>query len=231
MTFDPPLERVVLLRRYQRFLADVRREDGTVITVHVPNSGSMKTCLGDQWPACISDSGNPRRKLRHTLEMVQGPDGWIGVNTARPNALALEAIRAGEIPGFGDWGHWRSEVPYGEGSRIDLQASRGERLCFVEVKNVTLLEEDTIQFPDAVTTRGLKHLRELAGQASLGHRAVLLLVIQRAGGRVFRPAQAIDPDWAAGLRAVIRRGVEVLAWRFRVAPEGIHPFGPVALEL
>lgn len=99
------------------------------------------------------------------------------------------------------------------------------------MKNVTLLEEDTIQFPDAVTTRGLKHLRELAGQASLGHRAVLLLVIQRAGGRVFRPAQAIDPDWAAGLRAVIRRGVEVLAWRFRVAPEGIHPFGPVALEL
>jgi sugar fermentation stimulation protein A len=229
--FDPPLERVVLLRRYKRFLADVRRADGTEITVHVPNSGSMRSCLGEQWPACISDSGNPDRKLRHTLEMVQGPDGWIGVHTARPNALALQALRTGAIPGFEGWQDWRAEVPYGEGSRIDLQASLGERLCFVEVKNVTLLDGDAVSFPDSVTTRGLKHLGDLQREAACGHRAVLLLVIQRAGGRVFRPADTIDPAWSAALRQSVRQGVEVLAWRFRVEPEGIHAFGPVPLDL
>ncbi|MCA9783498.1 MAG: DNA/RNA nuclease SfsA, partial [Candidatus Cloacimonetes bacterium] len=135
MRFESPLEAVTLLKRYKRFLADVRRADGSLLTVHVPNSGSMKTCVGDDWPALISDSGNPSRKYRHTLEMVHNGTCWIGVNTSRANALALEALTSGAIPGFADWDDWRGEVRYGENSRIDLLARRGELLCYVEVKN------------------------------------------------------------------------------------------------
>jgi sugar fermentation stimulation protein A len=231
VTFEPPLEHVVLLRRYQRFLADVRRADGTVITVHVANSGSMRSCLGEEWPACISDSGNPARRCRHTLEMVRGPDGWIGVNTHVPNGLALQAIRDSIIPGFAGWGDWRREVAYGSGSRIDLLGARDGRLCYVEVKNVTLLDGDAVSFPDSVTSRGLKHLHDLMDEVAKGQRAVLLLVVQRAGGSVFRPADAIDAAWGQGLRQARAAGVELIAWRFRVAPEGIEAAGEVPIEV
>lgn len=231
MRFESPLEAVTLLKRYKRFLADVRRADGSLLTVHVPNSGSMKTCVGDDWPALISDSGNPSRKYRHTLEMVHNGTCWIGVNTSRANALALEALTSGAIPGFADWDDWRGEVRYGENSRIDLLARRGELLCYVEVKNVSLLDGEAVAFPDAVTSRGLKHLHDLMREAERGQRAVLLLTVQRADGAYFRPADSIDPAWCAGLREAVARGVEVIAWRFDPGPEGILPTGPVEIRL
>lgn len=231
MTFDPPLLPARLIRRYKRFLADVRLEDGEVLTVHVANSGSMKTCLGEDWPVMLSDSRNPKRKLRYSLEMLHDGQGWIGVNTALPNALVEEAILSGTVPGFDDWSDWRREVRYGSGSRIDLLGRQGERLCYVEVKNVTLLVDGQPSFPDAVTERGRKHLEELTAMVREGHRAVLFLCVQRQGGDHFLPARAIDPAWCDALEQAMEAGVEVLAWRFLVTPEGIAPQEELALEL
>ncbi len=231
MTFDPPLIPARLIRRYKRFLADVRLEDGAELTVHVANSGSMKTCLGEDWPVMLSDSRNPKRKLRYSLEMIHDGSGWIGVNTARPNALAEEALLAGTLPGFIDWGDWRREVRYGQNSRIDLLGRQGERLCYVEVKNVTLLLEGQPAFPDAVTERGRKHMEELQAMVAEGHRAVLLLLIQRGGGDTFHPAGEIDPAWCRALREAHTHGVEILAWRFHVTPESILPREQVRVAL
>ncbi len=231
MTFDPPLIPARLLKRYKRFLADVRTEEGELLTVHVANSGSMKTCLGEDWPVMLSDSRNPKRKLRYSLEMLHDGQGWIGVNTSRPNALVEEAILAAAVPGFEGWSDWRREVRYGKGSRIDLLGRQGERLCYVEVKNVTLLHEGQPSFPDAVTERGRKHLEELSDMVREGHRAVLFLCVQRQGGERFLPARHIDPAWCEALQVAMQAGVEVLAWRFRVTPEGITPQEELALDL
>lgn len=223
MIFDHPLESAILRRRYKRFLADVERPDGTLMTVHCPNSGSMKTCVGDGWSCRISDSRNPKRKLSHTLEMVHNGTCWIGVNTQLPNKIAGEAIEAGRIPELTGYDNLQREVRYGaEKSRIDLLATKPDESCYIEVKNVTLVEEDGYyRFPDAVTARGLKHLRELMAMKDAGHRAVMLYVIQRSDGTTFRPATAIDPDYAAALKTAHDHGVEILPYLAKVSPEAV----------
>ena len=220
MRHEPPLLEATLLRRYQRFLADVRLPDDATITVHCPNSGSMRSCLGEGWPARLSDSRNPKRKLRYTLEMVHNGRCWIGVNTQLPNRLAEEALLAGRLPGLAGCTEVRREVRYGVNSRIDLLANDGGRQCYIEVKNVTLVEADGVyRFPDAVTTRGRKHLAELSAMVAAGHRAVMLFVIQRADGSYFAPATAIDPEYAAALRLAHEAGVEILPCLAHVSPE------------
>jgi sugar fermentation stimulation protein A len=159
----PPLLPGRLVRRYQRFFADVVLEDGRAETVHCPNSGSMLGLCAVGAPVLVSDSGDPARKLRMTLERVRAGRAWVGVNTMLPNRIVREAVEAGRLPELAGYAEVRPEVKFGERSRIDLRLAGPDRpACWVEVKNVTLRAGRAARFPDAVTERGLKHLRELA---------------------------------------------------------------------
>lgn len=223
MRFPSPLLPCTLLRRYKRFLADVRFDSGEEATVHCPNPGSMLGCADPGWRALASDSGNPARKLRHTLEMTHNGRAWIGVNPGLANAVAAEGIRAGMIPELAGYPDARREAAWGEGTRFDflLSGPRGE--CYVEVKSVTLVTEGGFSaFPDAVTARGTRHIRELLAARAAGHRAVLLFVVQRADGLAgFRAAAEIDPVYAQALRQAHAAGLEVYAHPAEVGPEGI----------
>lgn len=224
MKFDPPLQNATLLARYKRFLADVRLDTGEIITVHCPNTGSMKNCVVPETPCWYSLSDNPKRKLPGTLEITTTPGGYrAGVNTARPNRLVQEAIEAGAVPELAGYPELRSEVRYGgENSRIDLLLGDGERRCYVEVKNVTLEHGDgLVRFPDAVTARGTRHLRELAAMAADGHRAVLFFCVQHSGAERAAAAADIDPLYAETLGRALAAGVEVLAYRCRLAADEI----------
>lgn len=221
MKFDPPLETVTLLRRYKRFMADVVRADGSEITVHCPNTGSMKNCvLGVPQQALISDSGNPKRKYRHTLEALQVAHGhWAGVNTSRTNALVEEAVRAARIPSLAPEDGVEREVKYGD-SRFDLAlGDRADPHTFIEVKNVTLgpgpeeADDGVIAFPDSVTERGQKHLKTLMEVVASGKRAVLVFCVQHSGAMAARPADEIDVRYGELLREAAQEGVEVLAWK------------------
>lgn len=236
VNFSPPLQPARLLRRYKRFLADVEDAAGRVLTVHLPNSGSMFSCLGEGWPALLSHSSNPSRKLPHTLEMVHDGPGWIIVNTLRANAMAREALEAGLIPGLGEGWSWRAEVRRGA-SRLDflgtrLPGSGGEQELWVEVKSVTLrLEDGRAGFPDSVSLRGRKHLEELRDIVEQGGQALLLLMVQRAGLPGFRPAGEIDPAWAQALRRAVSAGVRVVAVQVWGDALGMRPVGLLPVEL
>ncbi len=236
-------EQVTLIQRYKRFLADVRRGDGEELTVHCPNSGSMKTCWEPNDPARISDSGNEKRKLRFTIEQVCRDGAWVGVNTAIPNRAVEHLVRSGAIPELAGLGGCFPEVKYGEGlrSRIDLllrdsdqRPAPGEILpgdVFVEVKNTTMRDGDHAAFPDAVTERGRKHLMELADVVSAGGRAVMVAFIGREDCERFRPCDEIDPEYGKAMRKAVKRGVEVLALRFRYWADGVELIGNAPVDL
>ncbi|RMH69180.1 MAG: DNA/RNA nuclease SfsA [Gemmatimonadetes bacterium] len=232
MTFNPPLIPATLIKRYKRFLADVMLENNKPLTVHCPNSGSMKSCIQPGWHVMISDSQNPNRKYRYTLEMVHNGTCWIGVNTNRPNAIVEDAILAGNIPELSGYEEIKREVKYSQNSRIDILLKKADQRCYVEVKNVTLVENDGFyKFPDAVTIRGQKHLQDLAQMVAEGHRAVMVYLIQRSDGTLFTPADAIDPEYGKLLREVHQKGVEILPYRAEVTPECIQVVEKIALKL
>ena len=212
-----------LIRRYKRFLADVELADGSVLTAHCPNSGSMLGCAGDGWPVQLSISDNQNRKYPHPLEMVHNGSCWIGINTQRANPVVDEAIRDGLIEELRGFDELKREVKLGESSRIDFRMDTGSRRTWIEVKNVTMVDdEERFAFPDAVTNRGAKHLRELASAVAAGDRAVMLYLIQRSDGRGFTTADDIDPTYGEELRRAVAHGVEVLAYRADVGPEEIR---------
>ncbi len=233
MRFREPLIPGRLLRRYQRFFVDVRLDDGRVVVAHCPNTGSMKTCIGPDWPVLLSHQPSPTRKLAYTLELTNDGHGWIGVNPALANRLALEAIRQGVIAELQGFDEWRPEQPYGEeGSRVDLLGLAGRRRCYVEVKSVSMLgEDDRAAFPDAPTSRGQKHLRELTTVLHGADRAVLLFIVQRSGCFGFRPAKEIDPAYTLALRRARAAGVELLAYRCRVTPAEIRVWDDCDIKL
>jgi sugar fermentation stimulation protein A len=210
-----------LIRRYKRFLADVELEDGRIATVHCPNSGSMKGCANPGSRVYISRSSNPGRKYAFTWELVKTDGFWAGINTARPNHLVREAIESGTVVELQGYAAIRPEVAYGEHSRIDLLLESPGRRCFVEVKNVTLVENGLALFPDAVTTRGQKHLNELMRVVREGDRGVIFFTVQRGDGESVSPADAIDPEYGRLLRLAMQNGVEALAYRALVTPREI----------
>ena len=227
-----------LLRRYKRFLADVETEEGRVLTVHCPNPGSM---LGLQTPGSAvrcTTSEDPKRKLRHTLEMIRVGRVWVGLHTGRANQLAARALARGAVSGLEGYGEVRPEVAAGEGSRLDFRLSghpEDPRPAWVEVKSVTLRAPDggpRALFPDAVTTRGKRHMETLARLHREGARAVVLFVVQRADCDVVAPADDIDPDYGRALREAARAGVEVLAVGARVTARriGVERMLPVDLS-
>lgn len=210
-----------LVRRYKRFLADVRLDDGQVITVHCPNTGSMKNCVLPDSPCWFSRSDNPKRKYPHTWELASVPGGhWAGINTGKANQLVAEAIDAGVITELQGYPERRAEVPYGEASRVDWLLQESSRRCYLEVKSVTLMEAPGEGlFPDAVSERACRHLRDLMAVVQSGHRAVLLFCVQHTGIRWVAPAEAIDPGYAQLLRAAADAGVELLAYGALIEPE------------
>jgi sugar fermentation stimulation protein A len=227
MKFSPPLQQATLLKRYKRFLADIRLDTGNdksaeQTTIHCPNTGSMKNCWAPETPCWFSVSDNPKRKYPFTWEIATTPAGDLaGINTGRANALVVEAINNGVISELQGYDELRTEVKYGEeNSRIDILLSGEQGLCYVEIKNCTLLEEKGY-FPDAVSTRGTKHLRELIAMVEAGHRAVLLFCVQHTGIESVAPAAHIDSAYAETFAEAVSAGVEVLAYRARLSAEEI----------
>ncbi|HQB39932.1 MAG TPA: DNA/RNA nuclease SfsA [Deltaproteobacteria bacterium] len=218
----PALYRGVLIKRYKRFLADVQLEDGRTVTAHCPNSGSMKGCALPGSPIWLSLSDNKKRKLAYTWELVEADGCLAGINTALPNLLVREAIENGTVSQLAGYETIRPEVPYGENSRIDLLLDGPAGRCFVEVKNVTLAEGDRALFPDAVTLRGQKHLRELMRVVSEGGRGVIFFTVLRGDARSMSPADLIDPEYGRLLRESCRHGVEALAYQALVTPAEIR---------
>mgnify|MGYP005839345147 CR=1 FL=1 len=224
MEFDPPLASARLLRRYKRFLADLQLADGSQITVHCPNTGSMKHCQPANAAVLYSDSGNTARKYRHTLEAVQVAHGhWVGINTMRSNALVAEALLEKRIAGLRRFIDLQREVRCGD-SRFDMALTHGDgKRTWIEVKNVTLgpAEQDPdsgmLAFPDAITERGQKHLRTLMQVAASGERAILFFCVQHTGARQVRAADEIDPRYGKLLRQAVQKGVRVIAWRTEIS--------------
>lgn len=215
MRFETALVTGRLVRRHKRFLAEVVLDSGERVTAHVPNTGSMKSTDAPGSPVALSHHPDPGRKLAWTLELVRAGRSWVGVNTARPNRIVEEAIAAGRIGPLRGYREIRREVKYGERSRIDLLLEGRKGLCYVEVKNVTYREGRLGLFPDAVTERGARHLRELAEMVRQGHRGVIFFLVNRDDCTAFGPAREIDPRYGELLDRVVAQGVEPLAYRVK----------------
>ena len=224
MLFPQPLARGRLVQRYKRFFADVVLDDGAEVTAHCPNPGAM---LGLNTPGLgvwLSHSDNPKRKLAHTLQLVEADGGLVGVNTMNPNTLVAEALAGGWIAEVTGYASVRREVRYGTNSRVDfLLESPGRPSCWLEVKNCHFRRDGTLaEFPDCVAARSLKHLGDLSAEVAKGARAVQLFVIQRTDCEEFEACHDLDPAYAAGLRAAADQGVEVLCYACDISPEEIR---------
>jgi sugar fermentation stimulation protein A len=229
MQFDEPLLPGTLIERYKRFMADVRLDRGETVTAHCANTGAMLGLTEPGSRVWLSRAANPKRKLAYTWELIQptgaadGPDCFAGVNSMRPNAIAEEAIRAGAVAELTGYVGVRREVRYGENSRIDLHLEApGKPVCYVEVKNAHLCRTRGLaEFPDSVTARGAKHLRELTHMVAAGHRAVMLYVVQRTDCGRFAVSVDIDPAYGAALSLARQNGVEALCYACTISPTAI----------
>ena len=232
-----PLVEGVLIRRYKRFLADVELENGSEVTAHCPNTGPMTGVLHPGGRVRLRHDPSPTRKLAWTWEQAQcpGADGqplWVGVNTGLPNKLVRATVEAGLLaPWLGPIGAIKAEVPYGEGrrSRIDLlltpaPEAADQRPIYVEIKNTTWSDGDLALFPDTVTERGQKHLRELMALLPEA-RAVLLPCLSRCDVQRFAPGDAADPTYGELFRQALAAGVEILPCRYSFDAEGVHWLG------
>ncbi|GAB6389056.1 DNA/RNA nuclease SfsA [Stutzerimonas marianensis] len=226
MRYATALEQGRLVRRYKRFFADILTMSGEPLCIHCPNTGSMLNCMSEGARVWFQRNEDPKRKLRGTWELVETPQGRLAcVNTARANRLVEEALLEGLIEPLAGFTALKREVPYGtENSRVDFRLDYETGPAFVEVKSVTLGfgESAVAAFPDAVTTRGARHLRELAALARAGVRAVQLYCVNLTDIEAVRPAEEIDPLYAAALRDAVEAGVEVLAYGVTISPEQIR---------
>ncbi len=230
MIFQEKLIHGTLIKRYKRFLADVRLDDGTEVVAHCTNSGSMKSCLEDGGEVYLTLVNDPKRKTKFTWEMIKINGDWVGINTGNPNKLAFDAISAGVIPELAGYTNVKREVTFGD-SRFDVFAENENEQCFVEVKNVSLKEGKYALFPDAVTTRGQKHLRTLMEVKAKGMRAVMLYIIQRSDVEIFAPAAEIDGEYAKLLKEAVDAGVEVIPMQAKVTPEKIELIKKLPFEI
>lgn len=228
--FSTELTKGRLLKRYKRFLADVELEDGSIVVAHCANSGSMLGCKELGSAVYLSPNQNPKAKLDWRWEMIEIEGALVGINTSHPNRLVEAAIEDGTITELQGYATMRREVKYGQNSRIDILLE-GPGLCYVEVKNVTLKVGAEAQFPDSVTTRGAKHLRELTQMTQDGHRAVMVYLVQRSDCDHFRPAADIDPVYANELKAAHEAGVEVLCYQCVLSSSAIEVTRPMAYSI
>jgi len=215
VSFKSDLIPAKFIKRYKRFFVDAKLPDGTIITAHCANTGSMKTCFWDDCDVYFSESSDPNRKLKFSWELTRTNGGFICINTSLPNKIVQQAVRDGNVSELKGYENIQPEVKYGKNSRIDLLLSehkKDKRVCYVEVKNTTLLIDHEAVFPDAVTERGLKHIVELEEMLKNGHRAVMFFLVNRPDATQFRPCHEIDPKYAAALNRFVKNGGEVLAY-------------------
>jgi sugar fermentation stimulation protein A len=230
----PPLLRGTLLKRYKRFFADIELDSGESIVAHCPNTGPMTSVSKVGSPVQVSRSNNPKRKLAYTWELIEVYDNaptWVGVNTAMPNQVTKLLLEHRLLPELGTYATIRSEVTYGqEKSRVDFVVDGGSQPIYVEVKSTTWSDGKRALFPDTVTTRGQKHIRELKGMLPEA-RVCMLYFINRGDCTEFAPGDSADPTYGKLLRDAVEAGLEVYPCRFNVVPEGIQYLGLAELKL
>ncbi|MCB1498307.1 MAG: DNA/RNA nuclease SfsA [Bauldia sp.] len=231
MRFPGPLIEARLIRRYKRFLADVELANGSIVTVHCANPGSMLGLAEPGMRILLSRSNNSARKLPLSWELVEADGGLVGINTAIPNRVVEEALRERGIAPLAAYGEVRREVAYGKASRIDfLLREAGLPAAYVEVKNVHFSRTPGLaEFPDSVTARGARHLDELSAMVAAGHRAVMLYLVQRTDAEALGICGDLDPTYAAAFRGARDAGVEMLAYRCRITPEEIALDSAIAI--
>ncbi len=220
----PDLIPGTLIKRYKRFLADVKLNTGETVTAHCPNSGTMKECSEPGRPVFISHHNKPERKLKYTWEIIDMPTSLVGVNTMVPNRLVKTSIENRLVPELNHYDTIKPEITVNKKSRLDLLLTKnnGEDKCYVEIKNCTLVKDGIASFPDAVTKRGQKHLVELQKLAARGNRCVNFYLIQRMDAKTFKPADAIDPAYGKELRKAVKNGVEILVYDVKIDLEKIR---------
>jgi len=229
MHFTPSLIHGKLIKRYKRFLADIQMPDGKILTAHCPNTGTMLSCSTPGSAVQLSVSDNPKRKYPHTLEMVMDNATWVGVNTSRTNKLVIEAIKKGQIQEFTDIDSVQAEVKTSKESRLDLLVKKGDRDIYIEIKNCSLAVDGCAMFPDAVTTRGTKHLKELIRLKKEGNESCIFFLVQRMDADEFAPAAHIDPVYASTLTLAVEAGVKILIYQAEVNPNGVDVVRPLPL--
>lgn len=230
MKFPTELVKGNLIKRYKRFLTDVELEDGSEVIAHCTNSGSMATCIEEGAPVYLSPATDPKRKTKFSWEMIYINNSWIGVNTMIPNQLVFDAIKNGELEKLKGYTFVKREVKFND-SRFDIYAENPKEKCFIEVKNVSMKVGDMARFPDAVTTRGRKHLNTLVEVKKSGMRAVMVYVIQRVDVASLGFANDIDPEYSIALKHAVTNGVEVIALQAKVDTEGISIIGEIPVSL
>ncbi len=230
MKFNQPLIPGQLIRRYKRFLTEVKLHDGQIVTAHCTNSGSMKSCLEAGADVLLSKAADPNRKTQYTWEQIKIDGAWVGINTMHPNYIVWEALKNDSIPGLTGYDEILREVTVHD-SRLDIVARNSNETAFIEVKNVTYKDGNYALFPDAVTSRGLKHLHNLIRIKEEGHRAVMVYIIQRSDVFKFSPAFDIDPKYACALQEAYASGVEIFPVRCLVSPQSIEVESILPFEL
>lgn len=234
MKFDQELTKGKLLKRYKRFLADVELKDGTIVVAHCANSGSMLGLKDEGSSVWLSPNQNPKAKLDWRWELASQDDIPVGINTSRPNAIVEDAIKDGKIHELAGYKNSKREVKYGKNSRIDiLLADENKPDCYVEVKSVTLKRDipDTAEFPDSVTSRGAKHLEELSDMVKLGHRAVMVYLIQRSDCTKFTIAGDIDPKYLEAFKQAKENGVEAICYDCMVDQKAIELRNSIPIDI
>ncbi len=228
----PDLIPGTLVRRYKRFLADVKLSSGETVTAHCPNSGAMLECSEPGRPVYLSYHDNPKRKLKYTWEIIEMPTSLVGVNTLVPNRLVKKTIEDGQIKELSGYNKVVAEVKAGAHSRLDLLLKDGKKQdCYVEIKNCTLVNDKVARFPDAVTSRGFKHLVELQRLVTEGYRCVMFYLIQRMDAALFQPADHIDPKYGEQLRTAIAHGVKILVFDVIIDMQSIRINNKLPYEL
>lgn len=230
MKYNKKLVHGYFLKRYKRFLADIRLDNGSIVTAHCTNSGSMKSCLEENAEVYLSHHSLPHRKTEYTWEMIKINESWVGVNTIHPNQIIYEALAHNEIKSFPVYSVVRREVTWGD-SRLDIYAENDQEACFCEVKNVTLKDGIYARFPDAVTIRGQKHLKTLMDLRKTGKRAVMIYVVQRGDVEIFAPAREIDSEYSDLLKLAFDKGVEIIPLVVNVTPDEIKILKMLPVEL
>ncbi|NOX26159.1 MAG: DNA/RNA nuclease SfsA [Deltaproteobacteria bacterium] len=230
MKFEQKLQPAIFQRRYKRFLVDVLLPDNQQITVYCPNTGRMTTCLRQGCDVLLSRSDNLRRKYKYTLELTRPGSCWIGVNTGRTNALVAEALRKGIIREL-VFTTMQAEIKVSAKSRLDFLLHNDDDMTYIEVKNCTLAQNGSAMFPDAVTARGTRHLRELMRLRENGHGAVIFFCVQRADADCFIPADHVDYEYGKTLRQAARAGVQVLAYQADVRPDGVDIYRKIPISM